>query len=316
MATRMVRRPFVLLALASLTLLASCARLPDTGVTTLKPEPLVKLQVHLLDRKPDLDQFRLRGPYEVTVQDDREVRLSADERIEADFYLSAVPGKAPLVIIVHGQDNSKDDHGYQALHLASWGMHSLSVQLPNNGPWVRNGETLARIVHLLHRQPDVINSRIDPDKIILAGHSFGGTAVAIALAQGAPAVGGILLDPAGIGKALPTYLKRIRAPVMVIASDWNVSEARNRGDFYEYVPSDIAEVSITGAHHEDAQFPLEPSVQGFGTESAATEEMQITFVSALTSAAFSLASTGKLDYVWTSFGDAIRSGKLYDSLRK
>jgi len=44
--------------------------------------------------------------------------------------------------------------------------------------------------------------------------------------------------------------------------------------------------------------------------------LQITFVSALTSAAFSLAYTGKLDYAWTSFGDAIKNGKLVDAKKK
>ena len=54
----------------------------------------------------------------------------------------------------------------------------------------------------------------------------------------------------------------------------------------------------------------------FGSDSSATEEHQVTFVSVLTAAAFSLGVTGKLDYAWTSLGDAIKNGKLYDALRK
>jgi pimeloyl-ACP methyl ester carboxylesterase len=309
-------RSLILLAIAWLVLLGGCTRMPDTGVTTLKPATLEKLQGHLLTHKADLDQFRLRGPFPVTVQKDHALRLSATESIEADLYLSAPAERAPLVILLHGYDNSKEDHAYQALHLATWGMHSLSLQLPNKGPWIGNGETLARIVNFIHRRPETIDSRIDPDRIILVGHSYGGSSVAIALAEGAPAAGGILLDPAGLGRALPGYLRRIRTPVMVLASDGRVTLTRNRGDFYEYIRSRVAEVSITDAHHEDAQFSLEPAPQGFGTDSTATEALQITFVSALTSAAISLGFTGKLDYAWTSFGDAIQSGKLFDPLRK
>ncbi len=290
--------------------------MPSTGITTLKPATLSELQGYLLNHKADLDQFRLRGPFDVDVQKDYEVRLSDTERIEADLYLSAPAEKAPLVILLHGYENSKEDHAYQAMHLATWGMHSLVVQLPNKGPWVANGRTLIRIVDFIHRQPATIDSRIDANKIILAGHSFGGTSVAIALSEGAPAAGGILLDPAGIGKELSSFLRRLNKPVIVLAADEQVTRVRDRGLFYEMTRSGIIEVSIRDAHHEDAQFPMASALQGSETDSSATEELQITFVSALTSAAFSLGFTGKLDYAWTSFDDAIQSGKMFDRLRK
>src|SRR5207342_632078 len=118
-----------------------------------------------------------------------------------------------LVIILHGFDSSKEDHSYQAMHLASWGMHSLSLQLPNKGPWVSNGKTLAKIVRFIYRWPEIFDDHVDVNKIILVGHSFGGAAVAVALADGAPATGAILLDPAAISRELPGYLSRIKKPV-------------------------------------------------------------------------------------------------------
>ena len=309
-------RKSILFAIACLALASGCARLPPTGVTPLKPATLSELRGYVLSHKADVDQFRLRGPFDVTTHEDHELRLSATERIDTDLYLSAPAEKAPLVILLHGHDNSKEDHAYQALHLATWGIHSLAVQLPNNGPWVANGRTLARIVALIHRRPDIIDSRIDVSRIILAGHSFGAAAVAIALAEGAPAAGGILLDPAGIGKDLPRFLRKIKKPVMLLGADKGVSPVRDRDYFYIYIRSGIAEVSIRDATHEDAQFPLEPASQEPGTESSATEELQITFVSALTSAAFSLGHTGNFDYAWTSFGDAIKDGKFFDAMKK
>lgn len=309
-------RVSILFAIAFLLLLNGCARLPRTGVTSIKAQTLSELRGHLLSHKADLDEFKLRGPFSVNIQKDYAVRLSASERIEADLYLSAPAEKAPLVIVLHGHDNSKADHAYQAMHMASWGMHSLALQLPNNGPWVGNGRALARIVDFIYRQPALIDRRIDVSKIILVGHSFGGSAVAIAIAEGAPAAGGILLDPAGIGRELPKFLSQVNKPVMVIGADERVSQTRNRDYFYRFIRNGIGEVSIRDATHEDAQYPAEFPAQLFSSEPPPSEEMQISFASALTAAAFSLAATGKFDYAWASFGDAIKNGRIFNEKKK
>lgn len=311
-----IPRSSILFVIAWLVLAGGCARPPATGETPIEAKTQSELQGYLLTHKADLDQFRLRGPFAVTTLNDHEVSLSATERINTDLFLSAPAEKAPLVIFLHGHDSSKEAHAYQAMHLASWGMHSLSLQLTNSGQWVSNGKTLARIVKFIRRRPDIIDSRIDVNKIILVGHSFGGSAVAIALAEGAPAVGGILLDPAAVGRDLPKFLNQIIAPVMLLGADEEISSARNRDYFFRFIRSGIAEVSIRDASHEDAQYPSEFSLQNLGFDPYTTEELQITFVSALTSAALSLSSTGKLDYAWTSFGDVFKNGKFFNAKKK
>jgi pimeloyl-ACP methyl ester carboxylesterase len=299
-----------------LTLVSGCTRVPPLYEASLKTRTVPELQELLLNNETDLDLFRLHGPFAVAVQKDREVHLSSTERIKADLFLSAPAEKAPLVIFLHGHDSSKGAHANQAMHLASWGMHSLSLQLPNKGPWISNGKTLARIVSLIYRSPEVIDSRIDVNKIILVGHSFGGAAVAVALAEGAPAAGGILLDPAAAAKDVPNYLRRINKPVMVLGADDEVASARNRDWFYRFIRSGIAEVSIRDAAHEDAQFPSEFALQNSGHDPNTTEDLQVTFVSALTSAAVSLSATGTFDYAWTSFRPVFENGKFFNPKKK
>ncbi len=289
-------------------LVAGCAKLPDLGTTPIKAPTLAALQGHLLSHTANVDQFRQRGPFAVTADTNHEIRLSATERIDTDLFLASPAEKAPLVIFLHGYASTKESHTYQAMHVASWGMHGLAIQLPNKGPWNNNGKTLAKIVNLIYRSPEVVDSRVDVNKIILVGHSFGGTSVAIALAEGARAAGAILLDPAGVGRDLPSFLRKINSPVILLGADENVSAARNREYFYRFIPGKVAEVSIRNAAHEDAQYPSQFA--------QTTEEMQISFVSAMTAAAMSLSATGKFDYAWSSFSGAFENGKMFNAKTK
>ncbi len=298
------------LAIVTVVLLCagSCVRLPSISQTTLHPATFGELQRYLLNHQPDLDLFRLRGPFAVTRQDDRAIPVSAAQTVEGDLFYAGHAEKAPLVIYLHGYEATKGEHAYQAMHTASWGMHSLTLQLPNTGPWVNNGKMLASLVKIIRGRPEIFDHRVDVDRIILVGHSFGGTAVAIALAERSDAAGGILLDPAGIGRNLPKYLMQVRAPVLVLGADERVAAARYRDYFYRYVRRAIAEVSVTDATHEDAQFPAD--------DDGATEALQITFASAITAGAFSIALTRGLDYVWASFRADLKNGKLFEAKKK
>jgi pimeloyl-ACP methyl ester carboxylesterase len=195
-------------------------------------------------------------------------------------------------------------------------MHSLALDLPKRGPWIANGRTLARLVDAIHRTPQLVDGRIDADKIILVGHSFGATAAATALGEGAPALGGVLLDPAGIGRELPQMLRRITVPVMVIGADEYIRPTRNRGQFFRFIPAGVGEISIRDTLHEDAQYPNEHTLRPFEDEPDDTEEAQIAFVSALTASAFGLAATGSIDYGWDSFEQAIKNGTFFNARRK
>lgn len=304
------------LVIAWLTLAGTDAMPAEVRAPLPPLNSLSELQTHLLGQAASVNRFRLRGPFVVTVHNDRELRLSAKERVHTDWYLASPAEKAPLVIFLHGHDCSKEAHSRQAMHVASWGMHAVSVQLSKTGPWDVNGRTLARIVNLIHRTPGIIDSRIDVNRIILVGHSFGGHAVAVAMVQGAPVAGGILLDPAYFGRATPEFLYKIKKPVMVLGADEILHPVRRREYFYDYIQSDVVEVSIKDATHEDAQYPSETSLQNAGVDTETTEALQITFVSGITATAFSLSATHGLDYAWSSLRELIDSGKMFNAKKK
>jgi pimeloyl-ACP methyl ester carboxylesterase len=305
------------LTVAVMAMFAGCSpRTPWTDVTSLEASTPAELQNVLLSRTPDLELFRLRGPFHVRPLKDVEIRIAPQSTVNTDLYLCETCDKAPLVILLHGYGNSKDDHIFQALHLATWGMHAVTVDLPNEGPWIGNGRMLARLVEAVRRAPEIFEHRIETQKIILVGHSFGATAVAAALAEGAAVSGAILLDPAGIGRQLPAALKKVSVPVMLIGADEEIWPTRNRSYFYRFIPREIAEISIRDAVHEDAQYPTDRPLRPAEGSPIATEEAQITFVSALTAAAFSLNATGGLEYAWTSYEGALASGRFFNARRK
>ncbi len=294
-----------------------CTRqFPATEVTPIKAANPAEIQRYLLSRKPDVAQFRFRGPFAIIERRDLEIPLDSGLTVEADLYLCAAALKAPLVIVLHGHNNSKEDHAFQAMHLASWGMHGLALDLPKGGPWIANGRTLAKLVDTIHRAPQLVDGRIDADKIILVGHSFGGTAVATALGEGAPALGGVLLDPSAIGRGLSQLLGRIAVPVMVIGADEDIWPARNRGQFYRFIPRGVGEISIRDTVHKDAQYPNQHTLRTFEDDPDDTEEAQIAFVSALTASAFGLAAAGNIDYAWNSFENALKNGTFFNARRK
>ncbi len=301
-------------AVALLALAGSCARMPSTGVTAIefRPDAATRelqsetVRAQVVERNIGVDQFRLRGPFEASVRSGETIRLSARERIPADFYISALGNNAPLAILLHGYGNGRADHGYQGMHLATWGINSIVLQLPNRGSWVAHGRTLSRIVSYIRKRPALFPD-IDTRNILLIGHSFGASAVIHAMGQGAPAAGGVLLDPASFGSGLPAALGRVTLPVMIIGADEAVFPARGRDLFLRNVRGNAGEVSIRGAGHEDAQFSLADD---------GSNEKQLAFLSALTAAAISISSTGRLDYAWQSYEPAIAAGRLFDARKK
>ena len=132
----------------------------------------------------------------------------------------------------------------------------------------------------------------------------------------ARALGGVLLDPAGIGRQLPQLLRRITVPVMVIGADEDIWPTRNRGQFYRFIPAAVGEISIRDTLHQDAQYPSQYTLRAFQDQPEDSEEAQIAFVSALTASAFGLAATGSLDYAWTSFENGLKKGIFFNARRK
>ena len=260
---------------------------------------------------PDFDHFLHNGPFKFSIQKNFIIRVTDKSLVKTDLFTSRHPDQAPLVIIQHGNKSGKEFHFNQAKRLASWGFHVLVVQQPNQKRWIRNGVTLSYLVKLIYSWPRLLNKRIDVDNIILVGHSFGGSAIAIAAGKQAPIKGLVFLDPALVSTKVKTYLKAIYKPAVLLGADRRVFRSRKRNSFYKLIPGNILEVSIKNATHNDAQFPNQFSLsQTIGFAPSPSEENQERFTAAIVASVLSLTTESSLKYAKNVFKQEVKAGYM------
>ena len=303
-------------AVAAVGCTTATAEGPDDALFAAPPVSFRELRTELLRREPELALFEQAGPFKVEVRENVAIRLPGSVTLIVDVARPLRASKAPLVIIAHGNHSHKEAHRYQAERLASFGMYVVAVQLPNTDQWVANGRLVGRLVRKLRASPRLVGDDVDTDALILAGHSFGGSAVTLAAGAGAAVRGLILLDPAVVADAVIPSMRRVRQPVMLLGADRAVFRSRKRRAFGKNVAGEFGEVSVTGATHDDAQEPSMFALSALGVDPYTSPEHQRLFTAAIAATAFSLGATGKLDYAWTALAPLLRAGDLRDAHRR
>ena len=266
---------------------------------------------------PDIKTFIADGPFAYKIKRDFSIRITDDNVINADLYLSDHDDKAPLAIIQHGNSSGKVYHENQARQLASWGIHALVLDQPNQKRWMKNADLLYRLARLLAVWPDMIGRNFDPNAIIGIGHSFGGSAVSIAAGKGAPFEGIILLDPAVINDEALHYLDKIKVPVILLGADEEVFRARQRTAFFHHIKKNIAEISVKDATHNDAQYPGQFMVGDvLGITHSTSGSRQRLFSAAILASVISLNLNGDYEYAWSAFKPLVAQGLMIHPQKK
>ena len=283
----------------------------------LKPARFADIKPFLFNINPDVKLFEKKGPFKYKLNKDFDIRVSKREVVNTDIYLSKHEGKAPLVIIQHGNLAHKGVHRNQARRLASWGLHAMIVSQPNRGRWYKNGKTLTKLTRLLAAWPELISNRFDPSKIIVVGHSFGGSAAAVSAAGESTVKGVIFLDPALVDAKIKHYLKNLSVPSILLGADKRVFKSRKRQTFHNLVKGRALEISVKNSTHNDAQSPNLFSFQQFiGIEHGTDKTKQSKFISALICSVMSLAFTEGTNYAWDAFQPAIEAGDFIGAKHK
>lgn len=283
--------------------LSSCVSRP-TPVSATNSARYTDIERRVLAGKPGVEKFLADGPIRITTVKDYKIRVMDEPVVVADFYYHHSEGDAPLVLIQHGNMASKRYHAQQARRLATWGFQVLVLSQKNTGRWLSNGKDLGRIVKLMHLWPNLLPARFNGNRIFLVGHSFGGSASAIAAADNPLVKGIIWLDPALYRKSVAGYLRKITQPVVLLGADLRIFRSKSRHLFYNLVQGQICEVSIRNATHFDAQQPAMPGYSSHKNPRYRTStRRQNAFTAAIVSAAFSMQARQPLSYITRAIRD-------------
>lgn len=239
-----------------------------------------------------LDRFSADGPFGWDEKQDVRITTSIEEQREVDIYRTTGTGKAPIIVMSHGNFSGKRAHAAQARRLASWGFHVVVLELPNRDQWLENGRRIYDIVQFMNRWPKFLGENVDASKIILIGHSFGGSAATLAAGEGAPVMGVILLDPAVVHPTVTKMMKSVSVPGVLLGSDPKVFVARGRNSFKKRWGSEFMELTIKGSTHDDAQGPSMFSRYSLGVDPFTDDKQRTLFTASIVSAAVSLATSG------------------------
>lgn len=281
--------------------LSSCVSRP-TAVSVPDAARYSDIERQVLASRPGVEKFLADGPVKVTTILDYQIKVMDEPIVVADFYFHKAKSRTPLVIIQHGNMASKRYHSQQAKRLASWGFQVLVLSQRKTDRWLQNGRNLGKIVKLMNLWPKLLPAKFDPERILLVGHSFGGSASAIAAADNPLVKGIIWLDPALYRNSVKSYLRKIRQPVVLLGADLRIFRSKSRHLFYNLVKGQICEVSILNSTHFDAQQPAMPGYASHKNPRYRTStRRQNTFTAAIVSAAFSMQARNPLAYVTRAF---------------
>ena len=221
------------------------------------------------------------------------------------IYMPEGEGPFPLITFTHGFQLAPADYVSYGEHLASWGYIALLPQLPGG---LLGGPTHVDLKHYLgalldwaEEDESVLQSKVDLDRIALAGHSMGGK-ISLLLATEDPrplavfgvdpvdAAGGPMpVDNADFPSVTPQLMGDIVVPLVLLGETTNGSSdgallgqscapsEDNFQAYFEHAESPALEIDVLGASHmsflDDPDCGLACFVCPKGSDDPATSRM-------------------------------------------
>lgn len=282
----------------------------DNRVTKITSADIIHSRVVAIE--PDLKKFKGKGPFLVSERRSIELPIDFKNTVVIDHFYSETSDQVPIVFITHGNYSGRGAHNAQARYLASWGFHVVVSDFPNRSQWLDNGSRLKGLADLIYRRPKILGPNADPSRMILVGHSFGGSASVLAASDGAPVIGLVLLDPAVVHRRVIKLMRDINLPVILLGADRSIFTSRGRDSFWKNMGGDILEISVPNSTHDDAQGPSMFARSALGVDPFTSPDNQKIFRSMLAVSVLGLAASGTVDFPLNIFTREEESGTLQD----
>ena len=129
--------------------------------------------------------------------------------INGVVYQASGVGLHPTIVICHGlPGNEKNLDLAQAARRAGWNAVTFNYRgswgSPGNFRFAQNPEDAAAVLEYLRAPSNATALRIDPRRIVLAGHSMGGWVTAMTASKDSALFGAILISAADMGQTMGT----------------------------------------------------------------------------------------------------------------
>ena len=172
---------------------------------------------------------------------------SDDVQINGVAYLAAGAGPRPTIIICHGlPGNEKNLDLAQALRRAGWNAITFNYRgswgSPGRFRFANNPEDVKAVLAYIRSPANASMLGIDTNRIVLAGHSMGGWAAALASEQESGLRGTILISAANMGamgrEPRQMILKHMEGDMETLATttpDAMTDEISARADDYDFL---------------------------------------------------------------------------------
>jgi len=155
-----------------------------------------------------------------------------------------------VVILGHGFFRNQKTQKELAQHLASWGLHVVTMDFCNSRPWNghhdKNGADMVKVA-------DVIGAK----SVIYSGFSAGGLAAFIASSQDARTKAYFGLDMVDNFDKGIEAAPQVKAPIFGLIAESSMCNAKNNGlDVYAKTEQKVL-FKVSGATHCDFEYPFD-----------------------------------------------------------
>lgn len=199
---------------------------------------------------------------------------------DADLYLPAISGMAPLAIVAHGFWRSKARMVEWGRHLAMQGFAIAVPTLPSWANHARNGRAIQELIDWIDANVPRMKG-VNPERVGLVGYSAGGLATLLA-AEDPRVRMWVGLDPVDVAGKGISAAKRLSAFALILRAKSHACNGHgNAQGIQDALTTCSLCLMVKGATHTDPEWPTDSLAEAVcGKSSSARRALFVRYATA------------------------------------